>query len=540
MDERTTESATRAADSETERAAPDDAGRTGPVGDDAARRSRVAEGMAIAYWAALDPDRPALVFTGGGRGRRTYGELNRRANQLVRALRRRGLRSGDGVALLCSNRPEFVEVYAACLRAGWRLTPINIHLTTDEVGYILGDCGALAFVADATVAPVVAPAGCASLAVAGALDGFDSYEDALAAEDSSDIDDPRPGTSMLYTSGTTGRPKGVERRAVSLAGDNVSGYRAGHAHLCTGPLYHAAPFQISLHDPVSNGATVVVMDRWDARVALAAIEEHRVSHTHMVPIMFHRLLALPDAERDAADVSSLRLVVHGAAPCPVAVKRAMIDWFGPVLVEYYAATEGAGTLVLADAWLERPGTVGRPVDGQVIVGDEDARPLPAGQTGMVWLKAAPGDERFRYHGDDAKTASAYRGDYFTLGDIGYLDDDGYLFLTDRSANVIISGGVNIYPAEVDAVLLGHPAVADVAVIGVPDPEWGERVLAVVEPRAGRIADDELAAELLAFCRQRLAHFKCPTAVDFVEELPRQDNGKIYKRRLRDRYREDPS
>ena len=328
---------------------------------------------------------------------------------------------------------------------------------------------------------------------------------------------------MLYTSGTTGRPKGVSRPpenpATALAAARFSGYQPGMVHLVTGPLYHTAPLLLSMNTPLHGGATLVLMERWDASATLRLVEEHRVTHTHMVPTMFHRLLALPDDERAAADTSSLFAVIHGAAPCPVHVKQRLIEWVGPVVWEYYGATEGAATLVDSHTWLRKPGTVGKPepVD-HVVVGDEDGTPLPTGTPGLVWIRSKP-EDRFVYHGDPDKTAGAYRGDYFTLGDVGYLDEDGYLFLTDRSAHLIVSGGVNIYPAEVDAVLLEHPAVADAATIGVPDDEWGESVLAVVEVRAGVTADDELAGELIGFCRARLAAFKCPRAVDFVDAAP---------------------
>jgi long-chain acyl-CoA synthetase len=279
------------------------------------------------------------------------------------------------------------------------------------------------------------------------------------------------------------------------------------------------------------------MDRWEPEETLRLIEAHRVTHTHLVPTMFHRLLSLPDEARAAHDVSSVRYIIHGAAPCPVPVKRGIIDWFGPVVHEYYAATEGVGSIVDSATWLEHPGTVGKvePPD-QVVVADEDFAPLARGEVGLLWLKAPPEKYRFTYFKDGDKTDRSYRGEYFTLGDVGYMDDDGYLYLTDRSADLIISGGVNIYPAEVDAVLMVHPAVADAATLGVPDDEWGESVRSVVELRPGCEPTSALADEMIAFCRERLAPYKCPRAVDFVDELPRQDNGKIYKRRLRDQYR----
>jgi long-chain acyl-CoA synthetase len=499
-------------------------------------------GMAVAHHAATDPDRVALIAPSG---RRTYGELNAHANQLARALRTRGLEAGDGVVLVCANRPEFAEVLAATQRAGLRLTPVNWHLTGGEAGYIVADCDAKALIAEGRFGGVASEAASearlrARFAIGDAIDGFEAFDDVLTSEPADDLDDPVNGSTMIYTSGTTGRPKGVFRQeppTIALAALPPYFYLPGSSvNICTGPLYHLGPLSVSLSLPLLAGIAVVLMDHWDPEEFLRLVEEHRVTHTHMVPTMFHQLLSLPAETRERYDVSSLLGVIHGAAPCPVSVKQRIIDWWGPVLYEYYAATEGAGTLVDSNTWLERPGTVGRPnPDDQVIVGDEEGRRRPPGDIGLVWLKA-PSRGRFAYYKDDEKTASSYRGDYFTLGDMGYMDPDGFLFLTDRSANLVISGGVNIYPAEVDAVLLEHPAVADVATIGVPNAEWGEDVLAVVEARPEAAAGPELAADLIAFCRDRLAHYKCPKQVEFVEHLPRDDNGKIYKRLLRDQYR----
>lgn len=520
----------------------------GAESPDERRRRMAGQGMTLAWWAEQQPGPPAIVAPSGDR---TFAELNGNANRLVRALRRRGLVAGDAVAVAATNRAEMVEVVYATHRAGFRLTTVNWHLTGDEAGYVVANCEARALVADAAVGPMAAGAvegapGCTvRLAVGGVIDGFEPYDDALAPESGVDIDDPSPGTQMLYTSGTTGRPKGVHRSlpegapmapVVNLYGYDETG---GDVHLCTGPLYHAAPLAFSLTVPLAFGATVVLMEEWDAAAALDLIATHRVTHTHMVPTMFHRLLSRPEPVRTAADTSSLRHVLHGAAPCPVSVKRRLIEWLGPVVWEYYAATEGVGSFVDSTTWLAHPGTVGRPLtDDQVRIGDEDGNPLAPGELGLVYLKAPP-ETPFAYFKDEAKTNSTYRGGYFTLGDIGYLDAEGFLYLTDRSADLIISGGVNIYPAEVDAVLLTHPAVGDVATIGVPDAEWGESVLSVLEVQPGVEAGADLAVELMAFCRERLAHFKCPRRVDFTAELPRQDNGKLYKRRLRDLYAPGP-
>ncbi|HUC06101.1 MAG TPA: AMP-binding protein [Acidimicrobiales bacterium] len=513
-----------------------------------ARAAANAKGMLIAFWAGLGPDRPALYTPHGDR---SFDELNVNINRLVRALRARGLRAGDSVALMCTNRPEFLETLYACQRGGFRLTPINWHLTGEEAGYIVANCQAKAFIGSVEVSDALveaAQAGVDSLvriSIGGMLPKFEKYTDVVAAEEGSNIDDPVLGTQMLYTSGTTGRPKGVHRDAAAPASALASVNFCGHdenwetsvdAHLCTGPLYHAAPLAFSVAVPMLYGVPIVVMDHWDPAETLRLVEQHGITHTHMVPTMFHRLLALPDDVRAKYDLSSLRFIIHGAAPCPVPVKQQLIEWLGPIVVEYYAATEGLGTLVDSATWLKHPGTVGKPmVPGLVKVGNDEGDELPAGEIGLVWLRAVA-STKFDYFGDPDKTSNAYRGDYFTLGDMGYIDQEGFLFLTDRTANLIISGGVNIYPAEVDAVLLEHPSVGDVATIGVPDEDWGESVKAVVQLAEGVEASDALAQELMDFCRAHLAHFKCPRSVDFVTQLPREDTGKIFKRKLRDHYR----
>ena len=513
------------------------------------RMQRIEQGMSTAYYAQHHGEQPAVIEVDRVT---SFAQLNAHANQLVRALRQRGLKAGDAVALLCSNRVEFVAVIVALERSGLRITPINTHLTGDEVGYILDNCEAKAFIAEARYAAQAQAAAALAkraevkFAIGGEISGFEAYEKALTSCPDHDIEDPTLGSRMLYTSGTTGRPKGVYRdpayalpsvmASVELA--NAAGYQCGtgQLHLCAGPLYHAAPLGYSLAQPLLAGVGLVLMNRWNSEEALRLIQQHRITHTHMVPTMFHRLLSLPQEVKDKYDLSSLQFVIHGAAPCSVQLKSAMIKWWGPILSEYYAATEGRAVSVTSTDWLKRPGTVGKPnpID-QVCILDEQAQALAPNTAGTIYIKA-PAVGRFNYFKDDGKTASSYRGDYFTLGDIGYLDEDGWLFLTDRNANLIISGGVNIYPTEIEAVLLTHPAVGDVGVIGVPNEEWGEEVKAVIELQAGISGSTELVAELLAFCKEHLATFKCPRSIDFSEKLPRLDNGKLYKQGLREQYR----
>lgn len=508
--------------------------------DLAAALAAAESGMGVAYWASRAPERVAVCE----RTRKlTFHELNARANALVRALRASGLKAGDGVALLCSNRLEYAEVTVARERSGMRLIPLNWHLSISEIAYIVQDSDARAIIADAAFAEVASAVAVGldiRLAVGGPIVGFDDYDQLIALQPTNDIDDPLRGSTMTYTSGTTGRPKGVYRPedpVVTIDMINFYDYRGdSDAALCTGPLYHTAVLAYSLILPLLAGTRIVLMEAWDAKDTLRLIAEEHITHTHMVPIMFSRLLALPAEVRASADLSSLRFVIHGAAPCPVAVKLRMIEWLGPIIWEYYAATEGRATLCDPTTWLLKPGTVGRPVvDGAVVVGDAQGRPLPPGVVGLLWLRSTV-DTAFHYWRDEVKTAEAYRGDLFTLGDVGYADDEGYLYLTDRSSDLIISGGVNIYPAEVDAVLIEHPLVADSATIGEFDEQWGERVLSLIELLPGVEANTALAEELIAWARDHMAHYKSPKRVEFVVSVPRSEAGKVLRSRLRAEYR----
>jgi long-chain acyl-CoA synthetase len=496
-------------------------------------------GMQPAVWARLQPDRVAIYdYTGQDR---TFGELNANANRVARLLRSAGLKAGDSVALACSNRAEFCDVLFGALRAGMRCTPVNWHLTGDEIAYIVQDCEAKAFFADARIARAaeIAAPQCPNVvlkvAIGGEIAGFEPYLAELAAFDGADIDDPAKGYTMLYTSGTTGRPKGVHKPAVVYGAFQADTDRTGDIYLCTGPAYHAAPLAGNVRAPLMNGVPIVFLDKWDSEEVLRIIQERRITHSHFVPIMFQRLLALPPEVRGRYDVSSLKRINHGAAPCPPEVKRAMIEWLGPVLSEYYAGSEGgAGFTVQSAEWLTKPGTVGRRPypEAAKIVGD-DGEECPVGVAGTIYMRIpATG---FQYYKDEKKTEASRLGDYFTLGDIGYLDEDDYLFLTGRSAETIIAGGVNIYPQEVDNELIKHPAVEDSCTIGVPHDEYGEEVRAVIQLKAGFEPSQATREEILAYAAANLAKFKIPRALDFVDELPRSAAGKILRNRVREPY-----
>jgi long-chain acyl-CoA synthetase len=494
------------------------------------------------------PEATAVIMGGTGRSL-TYREVDEGANRFARLLRARGMQPGGHVAFLMENNLLYLVVAWGAQRSGLYYTALNNHLRSGEVQYILDDCGATTLVTTPAMAEVVSLLDLGGvpirLVIGGHLPGFDDYEPLAEPLDSTPIDDESEGREMLYSSGTTGKPKGVRKTLpatplgdptaapVQIAmGLASAGVGPGSIYLSPAPLYHSAPLVYSM-SMLRLGATVVIMENFDAPVCLALIERYGVTHAQFVPTMFVRMLKLPAPERARFDLSSLRYVVHAAAPCPVDVKRQMLEWWGPIIHEYYAGTEDIGsTWITAQEWLTHPGSVGRPVSPAHIVGPEGDE-LGPGREGTIYFE---GGRPFEYHNDPDKTASITdsRG-WRTLGDIGLLDEEGYLYLTDRQAHMIISGGVNIYPQEAENVLGGHPSVVDVAVFGVPDPEMGQAVKAVVQPVDPSSAGPELEAALIAYCRNQLAAYKCPRTVDFSSELPRDPNGKLYKRLLRDRY-----
>ncbi|MEU6781729.1 AMP-binding protein [Nonomuraea angiospora] len=500
--------------------------------------------------AAVTPDKPAVIMAGSGRII-TYRELDEESNRLAHLLRAAGLCPGDHIAFMLANHPLFLAVAWAAQRSGLYYTPISSRLQTDELAYIIGNCGARAFISSADLAAVATSVTAATpgvelrLMLDGTAEGFESYEEAVAEQPATPIDDECMGVDMLYSSGTTGRPKGVkipsahgpltEPGMLLQLVQALFAPSADSVYLSPAPLYHAAPLRYSLTFQ-RLGATVVVMERFDPEQFLALVERYGVTHAQLVPTMFIKMLKLPEETRTKYDISSLTHAIHAAAPCPVPVKEQMIDWWGPIIHEYYAGTEGNGFLYVdSQDWLRHKGTVGRSLLGVVHICDEDGDDLPPGEHGTIYFEKGG---RFEYHDDPDKTRSAEdprgRG-WTTLGDIGRLDADGFLYLTDRRSYMIISGGVNIYPQEAENVLSVHPKVADVAVFGVPDEEMGEQVKAVVEPVSMAEAGQGLEAELIAYCREHLAHYKCPKSVDFREQLPRHPTGKLYKRLLRDEY-----
>ena len=508
----------------------------------------------LGFWnfAQQAPERLALVDPSGREW--TRSELFAASNQLSHGLRSLGLQAGDCVAVVLPNGAEILELYLAALQLGLYLTPINHHLTAPEVAYIVEDSAAKVFVGSAHFAQACSGA-MKELDLAtdkrfavGSMEGFRDFAELGQGQPDTLPKDRTAGQVMNYTSGTTGKPKGVRRPLAPLDPDLVAtmmtgflrmfdiGPEDGHVHLCGSPLYHTAVL-VFCSSSLHMGHPVVVMDKWRPEEMLRLIEQYKVTQSHMVPTQFHRLLGLPEELRARYDVSSLRAMVHAAAPCPVETKRKMLDWWGDTIYEYYAATEGGGTLVKPDEWRKHPGTVGRPwANSGIHILDDEKRDCPPGQAGTVYIKLGAAD--FKYKDDETKTRDNRHEGHFTVGDIGYLDEEGFLFLCDRKADMIISGGVNIYPAEIEAVLLQHPKVADVAVFGIPNPDWGEEVKAVVEPVEGVEAGDALADDILAFSSDKLAKYKTPRSIDFSAALPRDPNGKLYKRKLRDPYWKD--
>lgn len=502
--------------------------------------------------AVTAPNRPAVIMADSGRCL-TYAELEERSRRLAHVLREAGLRKGDVVALLTDNSIHAYEVYWAAMRSGLYLTAVNNHLTAAEISYILNDSSAAALLVSATLDELVQelradiPGVRKRVAFGGPVAGFEEYEPVLAAASDDPLVDQPKGADLLYSSGTTGRPKGIRPELPDSQIDEPTdqlgealelmyGFGPEMVYLSPAPVYHAAPLRFSARVHVVGG-TVVMMERFDAEKALDAIDRYQVTHSQWVPTMFIRMLKLPESVRGHYDLSSHRVAIHAAAPCPVEVKRAMIDWWGPVLTEYYASTEGTGmTFIDSEQWMAKPGSVGKAVLGTLRICDADGTELSAGEVGTIYFQR---DElAFEYLGAPEKTREVWHPSIpncATVGDLGYVDADGYLFLTDRKAFMIISGGVNIYPQEVEDTLALHPSIVDVAVIGVPDAEMGESVKAVVQPASATRPGPELEAELLDHVRGRIAHYKAPRSIDFIDELPRTPTGKLVKGPLKARY-----
>ncbi|PXA82859.1 acyl-CoA synthetase [Nostoc sp. 3335mG] len=501
-------------------------------------------------YAESKPDHPALIFSGSGETI-GYGALEDRANRAAQAFRALGLANGDAVAIVCENRPEYLDVYWAAQRAGIVMVPVSTRLKPEEIAYIVNDSGTRLVLASSAETARGLDAirqtmpGLTAIATIGAVDGLPEWGALCAAQPASPVADEQVGGRMTYSSGTTGRPKGIRYAPESGSpiqpnvGAQLFGklYGLGEdtVYLSPAPLYHSAPLGFTA-GVQALGGTVVLMPKFEPEAFLAAIERWRVTTVQVVPTMFIRLLALPEDVRSRYDLSSLRMVIHAAAPCPVPVKRAMIDWLGPIVEEYYAGSEGNGHVVISsEEWLRKPGSVGRAVIGEIHICDDDGNVLPAGENGTIFFG---GGRLFSYHNDAGKTAASrnpLHPDWTTMGDVGRLDEDGYLFLSDRKDFMIISGGVNIYPQEVENLLITHPKVADVAVFGVPNADFGEEVKAVVQPKDWADATPAVAQELIGWCRAQLADVKCPRSVDFDAALPRTETGKLFKKELKARY-----
>ncbi|MBJ7463943.1 MAG: acyl-CoA synthetase [Mycolicibacterium sp.] len=504
--------------------------------------------MQIRETAVATPDKPAVILYPTGTVV-TFGEMEARANQLAHYFREHGLVEGDAVAILIENNEHMHTVMWAARRSGLYYVPINTHLTAAEAAYIVDNSAAKAIVGSEALRPVLEglaehlPNGLpAVLLTTGDLDGWAKYPDAVADLPTTPIADEWDGDLLQYSSGTTGRPKGIKRDLPHLPPSETPGLMAALVsfwmnpeaiYLSPAPLYHTAPSVWSMQAQ-AGGITTVVLEKFDAEGALDAIQKYGVTHGQFVPVMFTRMLKLPEQVRKSYDVSSLQRVMHAAAPCPVEIKKQMIDWWGPIVDEYYASSEAIGaTLISADEWLAHPGSVGKAMTGVVHILDEDGNEVPAGQHGEIFFE---GGADFEYLNDSAKTASSRDSHgWKTVGDIGYLDEDGYLYLTDRRHHMIISGGVNIYPQEAENMLVIHPKVMDAAVFGIPDEEMGQTVKGVVQTVDPADATPEFAEELLAWLRDQLSHYKCPRSISFEAQLPRTDTGKLYKQELIARY-----
>jgi acyl-CoA synthetase (AMP-forming)/AMP-acid ligase II len=498
--------------------------------------------------AATTPDKPAYIMWGSGEVV-TYKQLDDRSNQLAQLLYERGLRPGDAIAICMENNATYLEVVWAAQRSGLYYTCISYRLTAPEIDYIVNDCGASALVTSrelvdqATELKDALPKVHTRLMLGGAIDGYEDYESVVRAQPATPIPGETEGIDLLYSSGTTGRPKGVKlplpgaeigtADSVTVLLQMLYQGNPDMVYLSPAPMYHAAPLRFT--KAIQRlGGTAIIMEHFDPVGYLEAVEKHKVTHTQVVPTMFVRMLKIDPAERSRRDLSSLKVAIHAAAPCPIPVKEQMIEWWGPIIYEYYAGTEGNGFCAInSDEWLAHKGSVGKALVGTLHIVSDEGDELPTGEDGTVYFD---GGAQFEYHNDPEKT-KASRNDrgWSTLGDVGHVDADGFLYLTDRKAYMIISGGVNIYPQEAENVLVTHPKVMDVAVFGVPNEEFGEEVKAVVQPIDMADAGPELERELIAYCKEQLAGLKCPRSIDFEAELPRHPTGKLYKRLLKDRY-----
>ena len=499
------------------------------------------------------PDKPALIMNGSGKVV-THGELNDLSNQGAQLFRSLGLVPGDSIAIMLENHFLFFPIVFAAWRSGLRYTAISWRLQPDEVEYIVRDCEAKVFITSKFLEETALNLDSSlkdvhKYMLDGSTDNYLSYEESIATQPKDAISDECVGGPMLYSSGTTGRPKGVSRE-LSLEplpyskddGDpNLSrvlllyGANEDSVYLSPAPMYHSAPLNFCTAF-LAEGATCVILEKFDAEGALQAIQDHKVTHSQWVPTMFVRFLKFDPSVRTQFDLSSHQVAIHAAAPFPIEVKEQMIDWWGPIIYEYYAGTEFNGmTFITSEEWLTHKGSVGKSLFGALVILDEDGEELPPGEPGGVYFGGETATT-FKYHNDDEKTKDAMTKQGFsTLGDVGYLDEEGYLYLTDRKSFMIISGGVNIYPKETEDALVMHPKVADVAVFGVPNAEMGEEVKAVVQPEDMTQAGPDLEAELMAYCKEKISHIKCPKSIDFEKELPRHPTGKLYKRLLKDKY-----